>query len=161
VGLATAKGLAFGATTRLIPVSTLAALAHGAISGELPVLALLDARRGEMYAALFDCRGELPRPIVSEGVYTPGELIPQLPSACIVTGEGADLFGAEIREALGAGVRLAPRAASARSVGHLGAHLLARGETTPAAAVVPRYLRRAEAEVVRTGERFEADPKSR
>jgi len=161
VGLATAKGLAFGASTALVPVSTLAALAHGAAAGEVPVLAVLDARRGEMYAALFDCAKEDPRALVEEGVYTPAELIPQLPSALVVSGEGAEIFGNEIREALGEEVRLAPIAASARSVGQLGARLLARGEVVPAAAALPRYLRRAEAEVVRTGERFEAAPKLR
>jgi tRNA threonylcarbamoyladenosine biosynthesis protein TsaB len=156
VGLATAKGLAFGAATELVPVSTLAALALTVPSGKRAVLALLDARRGEMYAALFDCSAELPREIVAEGVYTPAELIPRLPPALVVVGEGTDLFGPEIRCALGAGVQLAPGAAAARSVGSLGIRLLARGESVPAAAAVPRYLRRAEAEVMRTGERFEA-----
>jgi tRNA threonylcarbamoyl adenosine modification protein YeaZ len=52
VALATAKGLAFALPCPLFAVSTLAAVAGGAArDGE--VLALLDARRGEVYAARF------------------------------------------------------------------------------------------------------------
>jgi tRNA A37 threonylcarbamoyladenosine modification protein TsaB len=87
-------------------------------------------------------------------------LIPLLPPACVLIGDGADLFGAQIRNAVGEDARLAPAAATARSVGRLGARLLARGGAISAERAVPRYLRRAEAEVVRTGERFEAAPKA-
>jgi hypothetical protein len=41
-------------------------------------------------------------------------------------------------------------------VAELGARLLAQGGGIGVAALVPSYLRRAEAEVKRTGERFEA-----
>lgn len=52
VALATAKGLAFALPCPLFALSTLAALAGGAThNGE--VLALLDARRAEVYAARF------------------------------------------------------------------------------------------------------------
>ncbi|HEY0134767.1 MAG TPA: tRNA (adenosine(37)-N6)-threonylcarbamoyltransferase complex dimerization subunit type 1 TsaB [Nannocystis sp.] len=52
VALATAKGLAFALPCPLFVVSTLAAVAGGAArDGE--VLALLDARRGEVYAGRF------------------------------------------------------------------------------------------------------------
>ena len=59
--------------------------------------------------------------------------------------------------ALGPGVTLAPEGGlRARPVAELGAHLLAQGAGSSAERLVPRYLRRAEAEVRRTGERFEA-----
>jgi hypothetical protein len=45
--------------------------------------------------------------------------------------------------------------ARAFAVGLLGTRLLSRGEGRPAEALIPRYVRRAEAEVRRTGERFE------
>jgi hypothetical protein len=73
-------------------------------------------------------------------------------------GEGALVCGARLRERLGPGVELVPPPAGvprARHVGLLGARALARGEGVAAAALVPRYLRRAEAEVVRTGLRSE------
>ena len=60
VALATAKGLAFARPCPLFAVSTLAAVAGGAArDGE--VLALLDARRGEVYAARFTLGPDGPR----------------------------------------------------------------------------------------------------
>jgi tRNA threonylcarbamoyladenosine biosynthesis protein TsaB len=159
VGLATAKGLAFGTDVPLVPVPTLAALALRAEETERPVLALLDARRGEVYAGLFDCAGEPPRSLVPEGVYALQELAPHLPSDLVAVGDAGAPFGPELRSACGAGISLAPCDASAVTVGRLGRTALASGATQPADAVTPRYWRRAEAEVVRTGERFEAPPK--
>lgn len=60
VALATAKGLAFALPCPLFVVSTLAGVAGGAArDGE--VLALLDARRGEVYAARFTLDAGGPR----------------------------------------------------------------------------------------------------
>jgi hypothetical protein len=47
------------------------------------------------------------------------------------------------------------------AVGLLGAAGLAAGRGGPVADLVPRYVRRAEAEVTRTAERFEAAPAGR
>ena len=53
VAIATCQGLAFGLGLPSYPLSTLAALAGEGTPGE-PVLALLDARRGEVYAGHYD-----------------------------------------------------------------------------------------------------------
>lgn len=60
VALATAKGLAFALPCPLHAVPTLAALAGGAAT-DGPVLALLDARRAEVYAARFELGPAGPR----------------------------------------------------------------------------------------------------
>jgi tRNA threonylcarbamoyladenosine biosynthesis protein TsaB len=60
VALATAKGLAFALPCPLHALSTLAALAAGA-TRDGPVLALLDARRAEVYAARFELSPAGPR----------------------------------------------------------------------------------------------------
>jgi len=161
VGLATLKGLAFGSDRPVARVPTLTALAWRSQRRDLPVAALLDARRGEMYAAVYDLGDDGPRCRLDEGVYAPSELIPHLPPECVLVGEGAEVFGPEIRDRLGAGVAVAGGAASAAAVGFLGARMLARGEGVAAADLVPHYLRRAEAEVKRTGKRFESPPGSR
>ena len=67
VGIATVKGLAFGTPRPVAPVSTLAALAVGAGRADVPVVPMLDARRGEVYAAAYAGGGTLARPIVAEG----------------------------------------------------------------------------------------------
>jgi tRNA threonylcarbamoyladenosine biosynthesis protein TsaB len=155
VGLATVKGLAFASGRPVAGVPTLAALAAGAGCAE-PTLALLDARRGQLYAGLWDPEREA---LLHEGVYTPEQLAARLPGGCaVVAGEDAAPAAAELVARLGAGARVLPPPAGlarAEAVGRLGARLLARGEAAPAEALVPRYLRRAEAEARRTGEPLE------
>ena len=56
IGVTTARALASSTGAELRPVSSLAALAEG-IDGE-PALPLIDARRGEVFAALYEA-GEL------------------------------------------------------------------------------------------------------
>jgi len=161
VGLATLKGLAFGSAQPVAAVPTLAALAYTASRRDLPVVPLLDARRGELYAGAFDLAGERPRALLEDGVYTPAELIERLPARCLLVGEGVPLCAAEIRAQLGEGILAAASEPAARHVGVLGARMLARGEGVAASAAVPRYVRRAEAEVKRTGQRFEPPTKPR
>jgi tRNA threonylcarbamoyladenosine biosynthesis protein TsaB len=62
IGVATARGLAQATGAELAPVSTLAALAEAA-ADERPVLAVLDARRGEAFAAAFRCGEQLVAPV--------------------------------------------------------------------------------------------------
>jgi tRNA threonylcarbamoyladenosine biosynthesis protein TsaB len=157
IGVATLKGLAFGSQAPVAAVSTLAALARAAGDGQEPVVALLDARRGEVYAAAFRRAGEAPDPLLPPGVYTPAQLASVLPARCRLVGEGAGLVGPALVRALGAGVGCEPALApAAEQVAELGARLLAQGGGIDVEALVPSYLRRAEAEVKRTGERFEA-----
>jgi tRNA threonylcarbamoyladenosine biosynthesis protein TsaB len=60
IGIATARGLASAAGLELRPVSSLAALAEGMREegGAPALLPLIDARRGELFAALYAPQGE-------------------------------------------------------------------------------------------------------
>lgn len=164
VGVATVKGLAFGTGHPVAPVPTLGALARAAAGdcGARPgdaVVALLDARRGEVYAAgwrLEDEKGEVAAMEPAEGVYTPEELAPLLPANAWLAGEGVALCGEALEALARNGVRLGPLTGPrARDVGALGRRLVDRGKAVRAADLLPRYVRRAEAEVKRTGRRFE------
>jgi tRNA threonylcarbamoyladenosine biosynthesis protein TsaB len=159
IGVATLKGLAFGDASPVAAVPTLEALAASA-GGAQPVLACLDARRGEVYAAVYAASGASRVPLVAEGVFTPAELARGVPRPCTLVGcPGEEAVLEAVRAALGAGVTLAPlEPPRALHVGRLGRVLLARGETVAASELVPRYLRRAEAEARRTGERLESAP---
>jgi len=160
VGIATVKGLAFESDLPIAPVSTLAALARAAGPTDQLVVPMLDARRGEVYAAAY-ASGSSEEAALREGVYTPEALCAVIRPPCVLVGEGAAICGAAIAAALGEGValRLPPEGnARARHVGALGVEQLARGSWVSAAQLVPHYLRRAEAEVKRTGKRFESAP---
>lgn len=166
VGLATVKGLVFRSERLTVAVPTLEALAftHAAAAAEsgpgLPCAALLDARRGEVYAAVFDLEAERPREIVPAGLFAPADLAAVLPTRCVLVGEGAPFIASELRRRVGGGISAPSNAngpPSAAAVGVLGARALSRGETDSAADLAPRYVRRAEAEVTRTRLRVE-DP---
>jgi tRNA threonylcarbamoyladenosine biosynthesis protein TsaB len=158
IGIATLKGLAFGSRRPVAPVPTLAAVARSAGPAEGPVVALLDARRGELYAGAWRRGGEEPDPSVPEDVYTPEALLARLPERALLVGEGARVL-AEAASAAGLAPHpVAPAPAgvpSAGQVGLLGARLLARGKGIDVADLVPFYGRRAQAEVLRTGLAFE------
>lgn len=159
VGVATVKGLCFGTGRLVAAVPTLAALSAGVEADDVPVVALLDAQRGEVYAALFRAGGPDGLPQEGEpdlGVYTPDDLAVRLPERCHLVGEGLGVCGERLRALGGAGVVVGePRAARAADVGRLGRRMLAGGAGMAAADLVPRYVRRAQAEVDRTGARFE------
>jgi tRNA threonylcarbamoyladenosine biosynthesis protein TsaB len=100
IGVATAKALAQSLGIELAGVGTLAALARGAASGagERPLLAALDARRGELFAALYDAGGE---EIWEPFVVAPGELaerLARLSDPPLAAGSGALRFRDELQE---------------------------------------------------------------
>jgi tRNA threonylcarbamoyladenosine biosynthesis protein TsaB len=69
VAMATAKGLCAAASLPLVGVVTLAAMAHAArtSAGPGPMAPLLDAKKGEVFAAAYDAAGEL----LAEPVHVP------------------------------------------------------------------------------------------
>jgi tRNA threonylcarbamoyladenosine biosynthesis protein TsaB len=154
IGLATLKAFAFDETRPVAAVPTLAALCAAAAGARGPVAALLDARRGEVYAAAVAAAGDPEPTLLPDSVLTPEELAACLPpETTLVVGEDAEPAAARLlalrpdlrRIAAGAG------AARASRVGQLGRALLVAGRVVPAADLVPRYVRRAEAEARRLG----------
>ena len=63
VGVSTAKGLAFGAGLPLIAIGSLDILAQAAIDGNHTVIPMIDARRMEVYTAVFSPDGEQLSPV--------------------------------------------------------------------------------------------------
>ncbi len=166
VGLATIKGLAFGSATPVAAVSTLEAMAEAAsesLGRDRPIAPALDARRGELYAALFEAAPEEPtgwRARVAESVARPGEWRERMPADAVWVGEGAALMAESAPGPEPAAQPTGPihpelGAPDAAAVGVVGTRLLAAGRGMAAAALVPRYLRRAEAEATRLGDPLE------
>jgi tRNA threonylcarbamoyladenosine biosynthesis protein TsaB len=161
VGVATVKGLAFASARPVAAVSTLAALACAAGAPGDTVAAILDARRGEVYAGVYELTQALPSPKLPDGLFPAPDLAARLPPSCVLVGDGARLCAETLGAALGAGARILPEALArppVLQVGRLGYALLAAGGGIEAEALAPRYLRRAEAEARRTGERVETAP---
>jgi len=58
IGAATAKGLAMGLNFKIVPVSSLVALAYNAYGQNALIAPIMDARRNEVYTALYSFVGE-------------------------------------------------------------------------------------------------------
>ena len=140
IGVATAHGIATARGIELRPVSSLAALADGA--GEPRVLPLIDARRGELFGALYDAGTEVWEPFAAapEAI---AERVRNAGIAPLACGDGSVRF-ADVLEA--AGVRVAPGGSRAHCVSGLSiCRLAAAAEPAPAGAVLPDYLREPDA----------------
>ena len=150
IGLATVKGLAFTTGKPVAAVPTLKALAWNTPHARYPVCPLLDAKKKEVYAALYRQEGRNVVQELPETVLPLAELAARITGEVLFTGEGARLFGGEIERLFGARAHRAPLAAtvpSAASVGELALLMLQNGESDDPDALSPLYIRRPEAEV--------------
>ncbi len=155
IGLATVKGLAEAHPLPIVAVSSLEALAMNAPAGEMRVCPALDARKGEIYAALYAWEAEAGgwRTLVGEGAYAPDALAKKLHDAggdVLLLGDGAVVYRTSLMSKLGEHARFAQGPANqtrAAWVGWLGLDRLAAGRTEDPLTLVPRYLRQSEAEL--------------
>jgi len=105
VGLATAKGLAAASRVPVVPVETLAALAESAKPRAGLVCPMLDARKGEVYGALFRLNGRRER-LLPDLAAAPGEMLERVrevagEEAILFLGSGASACRDELASALG------------------------------------------------------------
>lgn len=145
IGIATARSLAQGANLPLRPVSSLAALAEGAAAPlALPVI---DARRGELFAGLYEGRSERWPPFVT-ALGRLAERVRELASSehepPVAVGSGSIRFR-EPLEAAGATVPADGSHVHVVRALHV-CRLAARGPAVPPEAVLPHYLRQPDAE---------------
>jgi tRNA threonylcarbamoyladenosine biosynthesis protein TsaB len=140
IGIATARALAAAADLPLRRVSSLAALAAG-IDAPLR-LPLIDARRGEVFAALFEGDRAIWPPVAA----APGDLVARLREGGftpLAAGDGSLRFRGMLEEA---GIPVEPQhsdahVVSARHICQLGE----RAQDESPEAVLPEYLREPDA----------------
>jgi tRNA threonylcarbamoyladenosine biosynthesis protein TsaB len=98
IGMATAKGIAFATSRPLWAVSSLAALAHAELERHpaSTVVAVLDARRGEVYAGCYQRAGDRTALVGAERVLAPDALqsLAPSPSSARYTGDAAVTYPA-------------------------------------------------------------------
>lgn len=152
IGLGAVKSLAFASGRPVAPVSTLRALAEklavdGAGGGL--VCPLLDAKKGEIYAGLFEAREGGLVEVLPQGAYDPGEFFARLPAGRVIAfaGSGLAAYGEALRQRAGERARYPRRSPFiAAEVGRLGARLLRECKGVDAASLEPLYFRRSQAE---------------
>jgi tRNA threonylcarbamoyladenosine biosynthesis protein TsaB len=147
IGVATARALATAAALPVHPVSSLAALASAASAASdrdvRRVLPLIDAKRGELFAALFEGDRQLVEPFAALPDQLEERAGRELAGA-VAVGDGSLRFR-EILEA--AGVRVPPDGSELHVVRAL--HVCRLAAEVPAQqpeAVLPTYIRDPDAE---------------
>jgi tRNA threonylcarbamoyladenosine biosynthesis protein TsaB len=142
IGIATAHGLATARSLPLAGVSSLRALALNATAdGPRPVLAAIDAGRGEAFAASWAGEEELAEPRAA-GADELAELVAGLSDAPLAIGNGSLRF----RDAIeAAGGEVPPDDSPLHRVSAVNHCLLATGELQAAGPVLPDYLRAPDA----------------
>ena len=154
IGVAAAKGLAFAADKPAVGVSTLAAMARNVAFCDGLVICAMDARRQQVYNALFQAKdGQLTR-LTPDRAISLEELAAELandPRPKTVVGDGAKLCLAHLTAA-GIPCRLAPAhlvMQNAMSVALEAEAMAAKGKLVSAQALEPVYLRPAQADRLR------------
>jgi tRNA threonylcarbamoyladenosine biosynthesis protein TsaB len=134
IGLSAVKSLAFASGKPAAPVSTLAALASkpGTDEGRF-VAPLLDAKKGEIYAALFERRKSGLAETVRQGAYDPETFFNHLPARgdFAFIGNGLAVYSERLRALLGGRARFSPRSPFiAAEVGLLGGKMILEGSAS-------------------------------
>lgn len=146
IGVAAAKGLAFAADKPVVGVSTLSAMARNAAFAGGLVVCAMDARRSQVYNALFDAEGGAPVRLTPDRAVGLAELAEELrgdPRPKTLVGDGARL-AFDFLTGAGVPCRLAPPhlvMQNAVSVALEAEALAAAGGLMPAQALEAVYLR--------------------
>ncbi|NOX97985.1 MAG: tRNA (adenosine(37)-N6)-threonylcarbamoyltransferase complex dimerization subunit type 1 TsaB [Nitrospirae bacterium] len=155
IGIATAKGLCLALRKPLIGISTLDALAHNIGHTSQLICPLLDARKGEVYTAIYRYRlpGKKQRleKLSKDMVLSLDKLLSKINASTVFLGDVFDSYRDLIGKRLGKKASFAPPALNfprAANVAVLGLEKLQSGEEEPGLSEIePLYVRRPEAEV--------------
>jgi tRNA threonylcarbamoyladenosine biosynthesis protein TsaB len=152
VGLSTVKGLALAAEKPVVGIPTLDALASNLPFAPYLICPLLDARKGEVYFALYKNGGggQLER-LTPYQVLSPFGLLEKIPlQETVFLGDGAEVYGELIEEHLGEKALFAPphlKFLRGSTVAELGLGRIMQGESDDIASLVPIYVRPSDAEI--------------
>ena len=108
IGISTVKGLGTATEKPIAGVSTLDALAYQFCSQAYPVCPIIDARKGQVYTALYECGTRMrPEKLVEDCAVEPQQWMKRIELPCLFVGDGTAVYGDLIRKTLGQGVHFA------------------------------------------------------
>jgi tRNA threonylcarbamoyladenosine biosynthesis protein TsaB len=156
IGVSTVKGLAYALKIPVVGVPTLDALAQNVRFASVQVCAVLDARKKEVFAALFRGDGTKLEKTTPDWVLPPEELCRRITGETLFLGNGGELYGSMIRGLLGGLARFAPPEFSVPRAVHVARLSLPKfrnRDVLDLFSFTPVYIRRSEAEI-----NFDAKP---
>jgi tRNA threonylcarbamoyladenosine biosynthesis protein TsaB len=151
IGVSTVKGLAYALRVPVAGIPTLDALAHNVRFASSLICPILDARKKEVYAALFreNGNGGLEK-TSADWLLAPEDLCSRISEKTIFVGNGTEVYGEFIREKLGSHALFAPPELSlprAVNIARLSLAQFRKGLTLDLFSFTPSYIRRSEAEI--------------
>jgi len=150
IGISTVQGLAFAGGKPCVGVSSLEALALQVLPWPHGICALMDARKGEVYAGYYRERDNRLERLMPEQVLPLTVALRAIHTPHVFIGDGAGLYRERIRSTLGDLAHFLPQDRNllrAGMVARLAQPQLSAGQTADPARLVPRYLRQSDAEL--------------
>ena len=146
IGVSTVKGLAWASDKPCVGVSTLEAMAYNGIAAGGVVCAVMDARRSQVYNALFRIENGVPVRLTEDRAIALAELAEELRTLnerVFLVGDGAALTAAYLGKC---GLPYAVAPENLRWQSAYGVAMAAQGRTGTADELLPVYLRLSQAE---------------
>lgn len=146
MAVAAAQGIAFGLSIPAVPISSLAALAQEGFDrgAATPILALADARMGELYAGYFEIDDNgLAVSVAAECLSRPEALTLPGDDVWCAVGPGLHAYRGALDARFGYRLDAIERSVypQASAIARLGARALRAGQSVDARAAMPVYLR--------------------
>ena len=147
VGVTIAKSLAYSMKVKIVGVSSLEVLAMNIPSTDKNICSIIDAKRDEVYSAVYKYSGNLLTVEREEKVEPLGLLLTDINGPTVFVGDGAVKYKEEL-EANGNSILLADSFNILRSsnCALLGSAKLISGKADDAMELVPNYMRKTDVE---------------
>lgn len=157
IGMAAVKGLAMACSKPVVAISTLDVLAHNICHSDVLLCPLLDARKQEVYCAMYDVSGVYPQKLSEEKACSPQEFLDTVDKVArdnqkekiILLGDGYYPYQDYFRETLGDRLKLVPShlmLPRASALAHLAVNRVKNQDYDEIMTLRPLYLRLSEAE---------------
>ena len=153
IGVSAVKGMAYAQNKPCVEVSTLESMAYNFLGQHAIIYACMDARRQQIYHALFRVDGDKIERLCDDIAIAIDDIVNELPDEddenieeIIIAGDGAELVYTTADNSY---VKLAPphlRFQRASSVALAAVEKYNRGEVVSCASLTPHYLRLSQAE---------------
>lgn len=151
IGLSTVKGLSFAGKKPVVGIPTLDALAHHIHGFEFLICPMLDARKKEVYTALYRRdRTEGVQKLTVDLATAPDKLLREVDEAVIFLGDGSRVYRSVIEASLGSRAVFTPPYLDyprAATIAFLGMEELRKGTIQSIDTLKPIYVRPSEAEL--------------
>lgn len=150
IGVAAIKGMAYAAEKPCVGVSTLESMAYNHLVENCVVCACMDARRHQVYNALFRIKDGCAKRLCGDRAISVEDLLTELSSyseKIVLFGDGAQLVYSSVKE--NKNICLAPetiRYQNASSVASIAYQKYLNGDSLTASDLNPSYLRLSQAE---------------